>query len=60
MNDMCACPGRHCHLKDKCKRFTMVRTETQAFFMEPPIDLLIKGECTYFIPSSEAYLGQDL
>lgn len=48
MSDICACPGFNCPLKERCKRYTMKKSEYQYYFTANPQN---EGGCDYFISS---------
>lgn len=49
--DIAKCEGGHCHLKNKCFRYTCEADEYQAYFGNIPIGAA--KECEYFWPDNK-------
>ena len=49
--DITKCEGGHCHLKNKCFRYTAKADDYQAYFGDIPIGAA--KECEYFWPENK-------
>lgn len=48
MTDITSCTGEQCPIRDKCYRYTAVRSCVQSYFMDVPYDYE-KNSCEYYL-----------